>query len=257
MKWLVSLVLVAWPVWGGEIAPDALDGLPPSDVYVLGEVHDNAVHHRNQARAVTALRPGAVVWEMLGADQGALVVPGAGMADLDAALGWAASGWPDFSLYYPIFAASGSALHLGADVPRDAVRRAMDGAVEISGYGLEVPLLPDAQAEAEAEQAVAHCGALPGAMLPGMVAAQRLRDAALAQAVVRAMDMTGGPVVVITGSGHARRDRGVPAVLARVAPGLRVLSVGQVEGDPGADPPFDLWIVTPAEVRPDPCEAFR
>jgi uncharacterized iron-regulated protein len=102
----------------------------------------------------------------------------------------------------------------------------------------------------------AHCGALPAEVLPGMVQAQRLRDAALARAVVQAHRATGGPVVLITGTGHARRDRGVPAVLAQAMPDLSVLSVGQMEGSAGADPPFDRWIVTPALPRGDPCDAF-
>ena len=83
------------------------------------------------------------------------------------------------------------------------------------------------------------------------------RDAALARAVVQAFDVTGGPVVVITGSGHADRARGIPVALAEAAPDLRVLSVGQVEGEPGPDAPFDLWIATPPHPRPDPCAAFR
>jgi len=58
---------------------------------------------------------------------------------------------------------------------------------------------------------------------------------------------------VITGAEHARRDTGVLAV---AAPGLRVLSVGQMEADPGVDAPFDLWLVTPAVAREDPCAAF-
>lgn len=256
MRWLLPFVLAA-PAWGGEIQPAALDTLPEAEVYVLGEVHDNAQHHLNQARAVAAIKPAAVVWEMLGADKGALVLPGAGMADLDAALGWTDSGWPEFSMYYPIFAAAGAAQHFGADVPRDALKRAMAGAVEIEGFGLDQPLSAQAQAAAEAEQAQVHCGALPAEMLPGMVAAQRLRDAALAQAAVRAMDQTGGPVVVITGWGHARRDTGVPAVLAQAAPGLRVLSLGQVEGDPGPDAPFDLWITSPTRQGDNPCDAFQ
>ena len=90
----------------------------------------------------------------------------------------------------------------------------------------------------------------------GMVQAQRLRDAALARAVVLAIAETGGPVAVITGSGHARRDTGVPALLALAAPDLAVLTIGQVEADPGPDAPYDLWIVTPATPRDDPCAAL-
>ncbi len=258
MKWLLPLV-IACPAWGGSITPDALDKLPVADVYVLGEIHDNADHHQNQARAVAALRPGALVWEMLGPDQAARVVHGATMADLDALLDWSGSGWPEFSMYFQIFVAADEAAHYGADVPRSDLMRAMDGEIVIAGYGLDVPLAPEDQVARELEQDAAHCGLLPAEMLAGMVAAQRLRDAALAQAVVQAMADTGGPVVVIAGSGHARRDIGVPAVLAQVVPALRVLSVGQVQDDPGPDAPFDMWITSPARTGTgaDPCDALR
>jgi uncharacterized iron-regulated protein len=93
-------------------------------------------------------------------------------------------------------------------------------------------------------------------VLPGMVEAQRLRDAALARAALEAMTATGGPVVVITGNGHARRDLGIPSVLALAAPKLRVLSIGQLEGSAGQDQPFDLWVVTGTVARGDPCAAF-
>ncbi len=63
-----------------------------------------------------------------------------------------------------------------------------EGAAAVFGaaaarFGLDAPLPEDEQAAREAEQAEAHCGALPAEMLPGMVEAQRLRDAALARAV--------------------------------------------------------------------------
>ncbi len=73
---------------------------------------------------------------------------------------------------------------------------------------------------------------------PAWSQAQRLRDAALARAVVEAMAATGGPVAVITGNGHARRDQGMPAVLGRPHPTLRVLSIGQIEGAAGRVQPL-------------------
>lgn len=106
-------------------------------------------------------------------------------------------------------------------------------------------------------QAEAHCDALPETMLPGMVLAQRVRDAALARAALRALDDTGGPVLVFTGNGHARTDWAMPAKLARAAPDVSVLSVGQLEAAPDDSPPYDLWVVTPEAERPDPCDAFR
>jgi hypothetical protein len=150
----------------------------------------------------------------------------------------------------------------GGDLPPGEVARSVRvGAAAVFGaeagrYGLDERLDPADQAAREAEMMASHCDALPVEVLPGMVQAQRLRDAALARAVVRAWRATGGPVVLITGSGHARKDRGVPSVLARVAPDLSVLSVGQIEAPAAPVQPFDLWIVTGAAPRGDPCAAF-
>jgi uncharacterized iron-regulated protein len=124
-------------------------------------------------------------------------------------------------------------------------------------YGLTEPLPETEQAAREALQMAAHCDALPEEMLPGMVAVQRLRDAVLARAVVQAMEETGGPVAVITGNGHARRDRGVPSYLGRVAPDLEVFVLGQTEDGAPLQGGFDEVVSTPAVDRPDPCAAFR
>lgn len=232
---------------------------------ILGEVHDNPLHHENQAMAVASLQPTAIVFEMLTPEQAARATSDLrGDADaLATALGWAESGWPDFALYHPIFVAAPEAAIIGAAVPRTEARRAFDEPLaEVFGpgaasFGLDRALGAEDQAGREAEQMAVHCDALPEAILPGMVAAQRLRDAVLARAAIEAVAAHGAPVVVITGTGHARRDIGVPAKIARAAPELSVLSVGQLESDPGPDAPFDLWIVTDPHPRPDPCAAFR
>jgi uncharacterized iron-regulated protein len=244
-----------------------LAGLPPkapAQIVILGEIHDNPTHHLNQAELVARWAPKAVVFEMLTPAQ-ADAAQGVDRNDQTAmqdALGWEGTGWPDFSIYYPIFAASGTSQIYGAALGRDAVRRAVSqGAAEVFGadaaqYGLETPLPPAEQAAREADQMAAHCNALPAEMLGGMVAAQRLRDAAFARTALSALQETGGPVVVITGSGHADRLRGIPAALAAAAPSVTVFSLGQVEGAAGDAPPFDRWIVTPELQREDPCAVF-
>lgn len=267
MKALACLLaLLALPAVAGEVpgaALDVRDTYRGVDVVILGEVHDNPAHHAHQARSVSALAPKALVVEMLtpeAAQKMPSVLPDA--VSLGQILGWEVSGWPDFAMYYPIFAAAPQARVYGAEVPRAAARRAFDdGIVAVFGtgaeaYGLTDPLPPDEQAAREAEQAEAHCNALPPDLLPGMVDVQRLRDAALARAVVQAMNDTGGPVAVITGNGHARKDQGLTVPLAQVAPELKVLSIGQFEDSAPAAPPFDLWLVTPAAPRDDPCKAF-
>lgn len=251
------------PAAAVEIDADDLARLPKADVVILGEVHDNPGHHRNQALAVAAIAPRALVFEMLTPAQVARMPDDrADRAAVETALGWDGSGWPDFDMYHPIFLAAPDAQVFGGDLPPGDVSRAVtEGAAAVFGaqaarYGLTGSLDPADQAAREAEMQDAHCGALPVEVLPGMVQAQRLRDAALARAVVQAFQATGGPVVLITGNGHARFDQGVPSVLAQAMPEVTVLSVGQVEGPAAISQPFDRWIVTGTVPRGDPCEAF-
>lgn len=260
---LISLAATL-PAGAQPLSETALDNpatFQGADVVILGEVHDNPAHHTNQARAVATLAPKALVFEML---QPGVSMPDsyASADDLGAALGWNASGWPDFALYYPIFTAAPTAQVYGAEIGRDLARQAFkDGIAAVFGpdaeaYGLTTPLPAKDQALREDEQAQAHCNALPPDLLPGMVDVQRLRDASLARAVVQALADTGGPVAVITGTGHARRDQGLPAVLRLVAPETSVLSIGQFEAAPDPDAPYDLWLITDPHPREDPCKAF-
>ncbi len=247
-----------------QIDPGTLPDLR-APVVILGEVHDNPAHHANQARILALLRPSAIVFEMLSDERASYATPAnRESADkLEAALGWEDAGWPDFDMYYQVFEAAPEATIRGADVPREALMQAMrDGAAAVFGddaaqYGLTQPFAPEVQAALEAEQMQAHCDALPLDRMAGMVEAQRLRDASLARAVLEALAQTGGPVAVITGSGHARRDFGVPAVLQVAAPELSVLSLGQIEAPADPVQPFDYWIVTDPAPREDPCAVFR
>ncbi|MBV2359968.1 ChaN family lipoprotein [Thalassococcus sp. CAU 1522] len=261
MRHFIFAIAISAPA--ASVAGGVFDG---AEVVFLGEQHDNATHHQVQAEIVAELNPPALVFEMLTPEQAARVTPAliSDEAALEAALGWNASGWPDFAMYYPIFAAAPEARVFGAAVPRDAAGRVRDeGIVAVFGpgardYGLTDALEPGQQAAQEQLQFEAHCNAMPEEMLPMMVDIQRLRDARLAQEAARAFADEGGPVVVITGNGHARKDWGAPVYLDRVLPGLRIVSLGQGEeayGDPAGE--FDLVKVGPDTDRGDPCEAFR
>ena len=235
------------------------------DVWILGEIHDNPAHHSLQAERVAKVQPRALVFEMLTEAQAEKVTPGliSNREKMAETLSWSESGWPDFAMYHPIFAAAPEAEIIGAHVPRDAARRVFETGLtesfdgDAARYGLTEPLPPEEQASREAAQMAAHCDALPEDILPDMVAVQRLRDAALARAVVGAMGATGGPVAVITGNGHARRDHGVPAYLERVAPDLDVHVLGQTEAGRPLEGGFDEIVSAPPVERPDPCAAFR
>ena len=265
MKRLVAAfsLICASPATADQIMPADFANLGRADVVILGEVHDNPAHHGNQALAVAAVAPRAIVFEMLTPDQAAKVPKDrADLRQLEAVLGWNASGWPDFAMYHPIFTAAPDARIYGADLPKGTTKLAVkSGAAVAFGaeaalYGLTETLDPADQSARELEQAEAHCNQLPAKLLPGMVQVQRLRDAALARAVVQAMAETGGPVAVITGIGHARSDTGMPVPLRAANPDLRVLSIGQFESDPGVAAPYDLWLITPPHPREDPCLAF-
>ncbi len=237
------------------------------DIVILGEIHDNPTHHEVQAAIVSALQPGALVFEMIPqareAEVNGLRAEGASRDDLTEALDWEASGWPDFALYAQILEAAPEARVFGAEQPRDDVMRAVEiGAAgafgaDASVYGLDEPLDPEDQADRLAQQAAAHCDALPEEMLPGMVEAQRFRDAMLANAALWARTTSGGQVVVITGSGHADKLRGVPAALAIAAPDVSVLSLGQFEAPPDDVGAFDAYMIAPPAERDDPCKAFE
>ncbi len=261
---LGALALWAAPVHAQIFDARALATMRAAEVVILGEVHDNPVHHERQAAALAQIAPRAVVYEMLTPQQAAQVTPllATNAPALDAALGWAESGWPDFALYAPLFAAAPEAKVYGAAVPREAARDVMGlglaGAFGAGAarFGLAAPLPEAEQTAREAGQFEAHCNAMPQEMLAPMVDIQRLRDARLAQSALEALKATGGPIAVITGNGHARRDWGVPVYLERARPGTVVFSLGQSEAG-SRNGPFDLVLDAPPVARPDPCEAFR
>ncbi|WP_323786271.1 ChaN family lipoprotein [Thalassovita sp.] len=250
---------------GFAVADPVEELVQDRDVVVLGEVHDNPAHHRVQARLAGVIGPSALVFEMLTADQAARITDDlrTDASALKTALDWDNSGWPDFDMYFQIMQAAPNAAIYGAAIPRTAARTAMKTGIEqsfgpeASDYGLDRPLPEDQQIVRLALQQEAHCNALPEDMLPVMVELQRLRDAELARAAKRALDATGGPVVVITGNGHARADWAVPFSLRKLVAGLNVVTIGQSEDGQKPDGAFDAVLDAPAVDRPDPCDAFR
>ena len=262
-----------------------VDGLGHGRFVLLGEKHDNADHHRLQARLVRALiatgRRPAVLFEMLDADQAPalaryLASHPADAAGLDEAVGWKRSGWPDWSFYRPIAeAALGAGLPiLAANLSRATTRSlARDGLAaldprEAARLGLDRPLASSTEAQMAAEIREAHCGTASEAMIGKMVLVQRARDAQMGERMVEAA--RGDGAVLIAGFGHVRSDRGVPAHLGWQVPGASVVSVAFLEviaGEvkPGAYAaaferrvlPFDYVWFTPRVDDIDPCEKFK
>ncbi|MEI7893053.1 MAG: ChaN family lipoprotein [Myxococcales bacterium] len=268
----------------GEVTHQTLLDTLASKRYVLiGEKHDNPDHHRFQATLLRSIvsrgRKTALVVEMLDVGQQSEVdaVRAAHPHDVDAlpvAVQWDKSGWPDWSMYKPIFEVAVFAglpivagnydhakvkpLFLPKGLSLDASTKAR--------LGVDRPFTKEQQASLEEELRQSHCGMLSERMLPPMVLVQRLRDGQMAERM-RAADRGDG-AVLIAGDGHVRTDRGVPHVLRQAGvDAAQIVSIGIFEvndketdaqtygGPQGAS--VDFMLFTPRYDDKDPCEGFR
>lgn len=246
---------------------------------LLGEVHDNAGHHRLRRDLLAAMvrdgrRPAIVMEQFDREHQPALDRVQNGPAPTPELLKTAgrieAPGW-NWSYYEPIvrLALDHRLSIFAANLSRaDAFRVSTEGAAAVLGAAavsalqLDQPL-PDA-ARLKLEQVIddGHCGKAPRNILPGMVAAQRARDAIMAHTL-----QAHAPAVLIAGNGHVRRDFGVPHYLAHDQRGDDVRVVGFLEVDAARPAPtdyvtagapeYDFIAFTPRTPRKDPCEGLR
>lgn len=236
------------------LQPDELlRRIAAADFVILGEKHDNPDHHAIQAWVVERLlasgRRPALAFEMIAADQAPRLEayqsdhPGtsSGLGD---ALGWDKTGWPEWSLYEPIAAAI-----VGAGLPilaanlsqKDAMGLARGNAPsdnQLRVWRLDQSPAPEVARALADDIRESHCGHLPEDRIPGMVLAQRARDAVMARAMIAgaARPETDG-TVLIAGTGHARSDRGVPMHLRQLEPGSTVFSLAIVEVSPDLPEP--------------------
>lgn len=245
-----------------------------AEALLLGETHDNPEHHRLQAhilqiRLAAGARP-ALLMEQFDLDQqGAIDEARRSGKDLAPEMrGWS---WP---LYAPLVAladAAGIPLR-AANLPRSATRPIVREGYATLAAG-ELPRLALDSVWNDARQAYmvrvidrSHCGKITPELRNGLIRAQRLRDATLADAALGQIDKG---VVFILGRGHARRDVGVPLYIEARRPGTRILSIGFVEvADKDTQPTqyenervgngaaYDVIWFTPRAERPDPCLAF-
>jgi uncharacterized iron-regulated protein len=275
-----------WDVAAGRFVDEssAAARLAEARYVLLGEKHDNPDHHVLQARLIRALaaagRRPAVAFEMLTPSQAGALARHLAARPRDAAgigdaVNWGASGWPEWSMYEPIAQAALEArlplvvANLDPEQVRAVSRQGL-GALDaglVQRHGLDQPLPAQVRAAMAEEIRESHCGHAPEALVTGMIAAQRARDARMADALLTAPGADGA--VLIAGSGHARADQGVPTYLRRSAPGVRTATVLFAEVDPKRPDvesyatrfegrlPFDYVWFTPAVDDEDPCEKFK
>ncbi len=259
-------------------------------IYVLGEIHDNNLHHAFRALLVpkgageSPSRPAAFVFEQFGSDSQAALdsfaqtarSTAATLADFKAAVGWDKSPWSKEN-YDPLFQSviDDKRPAYAGDVTRDMIMKtAKDGAKalatdDITRLKLDVPLGEKLDDASLTEIEGAHCGMMPKSAFGGMAFAQRYRDAHLADVAIKAAE-THGAAVLLVGNTHARNDRGVAWYLRQRNPERPVISVMLVEvedgqtdpeayvpRDPDSKPAADFLVFTPAMARPDPCADMR
>lgn len=226
---------------------------------LLGEVHDNAQQAALRLAAVEALlasgaRP-ALLMEQLDADRQADIdrlrsdtTPTTADALIDAVGG---RGW-QWALYRPVLAL---ALQHGlpivaVNVSRQQAAAIMRDGLAAHGYQTDAPaaVLDTLASLIQAS----HCGMVSPAQARTMALAQVARDQAMARAV---QVHAARGVLLLAGNGHVRTDIGVPLWL-NAALRARSQSIGMLEeGD--STTAFDSRVITPAQVRPDPCAGMR
>jgi uncharacterized iron-regulated protein len=106
-----------------------------------------------------------------------------------------------------------------------------------------------------------HCGMGSRDQFAPMVEIQRIRDAVMADALLRGADAR-GRAVLVAGTGHTRLT-GVPRLLELAGESRSaILSVGFVAVDPERLDPreygdeFDVIVLTPGVEREDPCKGM-
>lgn len=246
-----------------------LQVLAAQDYVLLGELHDNAAHHRLRGELLAELAGRstvAVVAEHL--ERGRRFSSSGDLqADLTAA-GFDPKGWR-WPLHEGLFApvADANIPLLGGNIPRETARGAVRQGkaalpAELAQLIETAPLSQTAQAALDADLLQSHCGQLPASMLEGLRLAQRARDAAMFDAM---RHNAVKPVVLVAGNGHVRLDYGVPDLIRTHETEARFVSVGFQEITSASDapiiadpvPPYDFVIITAApEKREDPCLGF-
>ena len=257
-----------------------LNDIVSQEYILLGETHDNPVHHNYQAWVIAQLkaqgRSMSVAFEMLTPEQGqALAKHPIQTADqIFDVVQWENSGWPDRGMYKPVFVATldaGYAIH-AANINRQELNQIIMQGEESLPENIKTQLQQnplDDQSEELLRTGIveSHCQMLPDSMVPAMMLGQRVRDAAIANSLVKNKANDG--IVLIAGSGHTQNN-GVPGFVRATDDSAKIFTMAWMEVDKRfTDPeeyrdywgteelPFDYIWFTARIDRPDPCEELK
>ncbi|MDH5446234.1 MAG: ChaN family lipoprotein [Gammaproteobacteria bacterium] len=250
-----------------------------SEFILLGERHDNLIHHRYQSWVIEQLsnanKKTGVAFEMINVQQGQLLARHK-VRTVDEMIGLLnqfKTHWYYEQRYRNLFAAT---LQAGFPViPANLSRKQLRQLSTKGENGLpkayrkmleQVPLSSLQTQSLEKEIMASHCNMLSNKIASKLVLSQRIRDAVMAHGLSKIHS----PVkVLIAGAGHVRKDRGVPLYLMKYKPQARVLSLGFTEVENSShkiadytrrwaaeELPFDYVWFTPQVKRKDLCAEF-
>jgi len=259
---------------------EMLKRISASKVLLLGEVHDNVVHHELQQKLLMArIESGdepALMMEQLDALSQPILDQSLAGEDRDMVLNnvTALIKFSDKQFYTPLLAIAidNDLPVIAANVPNHHLRPVIwDGYEAYDADELKRLMVEDVWNESRQEYLAknmggAHCGQLREELRVGLTRSQRLRDALMTDSAVASVDRG---VVAIVGSSHARYDIGLPLYFAARTPSSQILSIGFVEvtenaNDPSSynrisatgEAPYDVMWFTPRMDREDPCANF-
>ena len=238
----------------------ALDGLAPTDVWLLGEQHDAPAHQARQREVLSSLQSSgklaALVLEMAergGTTQG--LPRNASEAQVQEALRWPASqaaGW-DWAVYGPLvmLAVRADVPVLGGNLPRAELRATMQDS------SLDQRLAPVAWQTQQSQIREGHCQLLPETQVVPMTRVQVARDLAMAQTIETAQK-PGKTVLLVAGNQHVRRDLGVPQYLrAGLSSTVVLMATKEPEEDAQKEAVADRVWRTEAPPKRDHCADFK
>jgi uncharacterized iron-regulated protein len=254
---------------------EARERVAAADVALLGETHDNPVHHQIQARLLAAsaarLPKPALAMEQVDLEWQHAVDEARAVTATPASIataGHVSEGW-QWPMYEPLvaFALAHDLPIVAANYSRSRSKAVVAGGIaalppgEAERLALEPVWTPDRNARMRRILVEGHCGQ-DDPIIDKILEVQRVRDALMADAI-----LSHPRTVAIIGRGHARADLGVPLYLAQRAPARRVVSVGLVEVESDKPRPqdyedtgagvHDLVFFTSRASRSDPCADFR
>ncbi len=269
-----------------------------SDIVLLGETHDNKEHHQLQANAIYEFvknnQSPAVAFEMLNQNQQESIHNFQTKNnnsenitdDFARTVAWDKSGWPNWSYYRPVFEQTlkNNLPVIAANLEHQQIRKVIKQSPKVLDKKYQDLLKkyqyqPDIKQALEQDIQTSHCDMLPENMLEPMLRGQQVRDLAMMATILESLKQH-KKVIVIAGSGHTRKDYGIPWYLHQELSGqplqkqnnTRILSMAFIEVSPDKlQPaeysqawgeklehlPFDyVWFTSRAK-REDQCEKMK